>query len=226
LSFAGYAYTACESGINNRLSEVCQELYTGSYATSTTAQLNAVLGGNGCPTLAAGRGRGWVPASPAELAQRAAASFELPDPSGHRSPLETLRYDGYAFTYVNLPTFFWTDANTWRSFTATARAGGNWATVTARPVALMFDPGDGSAPVTCNGPGRAWEESDGNAAPTDGVACTYAYSRVTDAPITSTQTIRWQLTWDGSGQTSGALTSRSTSQSGQLNVLQIQVVNR
>jgi len=128
---------------------------------------------------------------------------------------------------VNLWTFYWTDLSTWRSLTATARAGGSWATVTARPVALSFDPGDGSRPVRCAGPGRPWRASDGTDPPDRG-ACAYRYTRVTgpglDHPVSSTQTITWQLTWTGSGNTSGVLSERSTSRTGGLNVLQIQVV--
>jgi hypothetical protein len=67
--------------------------------------------------------------------------------------------------------------------------------------------------------------SDGNGAPTDG-ACAYQYSKVTSGPITSTQTIVWQITWKGTGGTTGEIPSLSTSTSGQLQVLQVQVVNR
>jgi enoyl reductase len=99
------------------------------------------------------------------------------------------------------------------------------ATVTARPVALVFDPGNGGVAVSCDGPGRPWTSADGNGAPTDG-ACAYRYMRVTTSPITSTQTIVWKITWTGTGGTGGQIPSLSTSTSGRLQVLQIQVVNR
>ncbi|PZS32189.1 MAG: hypothetical protein DLM61_07275 [Pseudonocardiales bacterium] len=164
-----------------------------------------------------------LPPSPAQLAQRAAASFRFPKPSGHRSPSETLRYQGYPFSYVQLWLFYWTDPGTWRTLTATARAGGVFATVTAKPVSLTYDPGDGSSAVSCGGPGRPWTDADGNRAPSGG-ACGYQYKAVTSSPITSTQTITWKITWVGSGGTSGALPDQSTSKSGQLNVMQIQTV--
>lgn len=204
----------------------CLGLYDQYYGTMALVDFNQFMTDNGCPTVAAGA---TPPPTPAELAQQAADSFNLPHPSGHRSPAEVESYNGYPFTYVSLWTFYWTDPGTWNSLTATARAGGNWATVTAQPVSLTFDPGNGSASLSCPGPGRAWAESDGNSAASQG-ACGYQYSKVTgpgyDHPVTSTQTIKWQLTWVGSTNTAGTLTQRTTATNGQLNVLQIKTVNR
>jgi hypothetical protein len=95
--------------------------------------------------------------------------------------------------------------------------------VTATPVSLTFDPGDGSDPAVCQGPGRAWVDSDGNGPPT-GSGCAFEYLRVTTAPITATETITWRMTWTGSGDTSGTLATKATSAPGQLQVLQIQTV--
>jgi hypothetical protein len=203
----------------------CLSLYDQYATTLSLDALNELFTVNNCPTLT---GAAAPPPSPATLAEQAAASFKLPLPSGHRSPSEDLRYRGFPHTYVNLWTFYWTDAGSWKTLTATARAGGNYATVTARPVSLTFDPGNGDDAVSCGGPGRPWQESDGNDSPNQG-ACGYQYKQVTgpgyDHPVTSTQTITWELTWTGSGNSSGTLTQRSTSTTGQLNVLQIQTVN-
>lgn len=167
----------------------------------------------------------YTPVNPVVLAQQALATIRFPHPSGDRSPRQTLTYQGYPFSYVNLWTFFWTDPGAWHPLSATASAGGVSATMTARPVELVFDPGDGNAAVACAGPGRPWTASDGNSPPSDG-ACGYRYTKVTSGPITSTQTIVWQITWVGTGNTSGEIPSLSTSTSGQLQVLQIQVVTR
>jgi hypothetical protein len=185
------------------------------WTVQETAAVNAGLARQGCPPVV----------SPAALAEQAFKTIHFPRPSGNRSPRQTLTYQGYPFTYVNLWTFYWTGPSTWRTLTATASAAGMSATVTARPVELDFDPGDGSSSVSCLGPGRPWQSSDGNGPPTDG-ACAYQYTKVTSSPITSTQTIVWQITWVGTGNTSGEIPSLSTSTSGQLQVLQIQVVNR
>jgi hypothetical protein len=184
-----------------------------------TALVNQNLAGGGCPPIV----------TAATLAQQAYDSIIFPHPSGHRSPSEGQEYNGYPFTYVGLWTYFWTDPATWKSLTASASAAGLTATVIAKPVALSFDPGDGSPALSCDGPGRAWRESDGNSAPTDG-ACGYQYSTVSGPgyghPITSTQTILWKITWTGTGNTGGEIPELSTSTSGQLNVMQIKTVNR
>lgn len=188
----------------------------------TAAQIGVVntnLAQIGCPVIV----------TPAALAQRAFNSIVFPHPSGHRSPSEAQTYNGYPFTYIRLWTYYWTDPATWKSLTATASAVGLTATVTAVPVSLSFDPGDGSEGQSCAGPGRAWVESDGNSAPTSG-ACGYQYTKVSgpgyDHPITSTQTITWKITWTGTGGSAGEIPGLSTSTSGQLNVLQIKTVNR
>ncbi len=170
-------------------------------------------------------GNQYNPGSPAVAAQEAFATITFPTPSGSRSPRPSLIYQGYPFTYVNLFTFYWTSPGTWKTLTATATDKDQSATVTATPVELDFAPGDGGSPVACDGPGRPWVQTDGNGAPTDG-ACAYRYSKVTAGPITSTQTIVWQITWKGTGGSSGEIPSLSTSTSGQLQVLQVQVVTR
>ena len=166
----------------------------------------------------------YTPPNPAVLAQQALATIGFPHPSGHRSPSETLLWQGFAFTYGNLPTFYWTDPGTWVTLSATASDRGVAATVTATPVSLTYSAGDGGRAV-CPGPGRPWEISDGNGPPTNG-ACAYEYARVTPAPITATETLTWRVTWVGTGVAAGQLDAVSTSTSGQLRVLQVQTVNR
>lgn len=174
---------------------------------------NTGLAAQGCPLLV----------TPVLLADRAYKSIHFPRPSGDRSPSQTQLYRGYPFTYTGLWTYWWTSTATWKTLTATASAGGVSATVTARPVALIYDPGDGNAAVTCAGPGRPWERSDGNNAPSAG-ACGYQYHQVTSSPITSTQTIVWKITWTGTGGAAGQFPQLTTSTLGQLNVMQIQTV--
>lgn len=223
--YPGPLHTQCKNNVGVQ----CLDLYNTYSGTLSFDDLNAILSANACPTLTQAQA---PPPSPATLAQRAAATFRLPDPSGARSPSQSLNFHGYSDTYVGLWTWFWTDATKWAdcgaTCTATARAGGNYATVTARPVSLTFDPGDGSGAFSCAGPGVAWQNSFGNDAPSSHGGCGYQYRTVTgpgyDHPVTSTQTIRWQLTWTGSGNTSGTLTSKTTSATGKLNVLQIQTV--
>lgn len=178
-------------------------------------EVNRALADSGCPPLV----------TPATLAEQAFNTITFPKPSGDRSPSSSHTYDGYPFTYVGLPTFFWTTPKTWKTLSATASLDGLSATVTARPIQLVYDPGDGGQPAVCGGPGRPWTSADGNGPPTDG-GCAYTYRKVTSAPITSTQTIVWQITWIGTGGTGGEIPSLSTWTTGQLQVLQVQVVNR
>jgi hypothetical protein len=175
-------------------------------------------------------GNGWVwfanpPAGPdpRALALEAEKTLQLPLPSGDRSPNPSKTYHGYPYTYVNLWTWFWTDSASWKTRTATARAGGVSATVTVTPTALLFDPGDGSSSVSCAGPGRAWTSADGDGAPTDG-GCGYQYRSATTQPLTSTQSIRWAVTWRASDGQTGSLPDLTTSRSGQLMVLQVESV--
>jgi hypothetical protein len=186
------------------------------YAQWTAAETEAVnrqMAQIGCPPVI----------TPAELAQEAFKTIAFPHPSGDRSPSQDQLYRGYPFTYTGLWTWFWTSPSTWKTLSATASAAGFTATVTARPVALIYDPGDGGAAVTCSGPGRPWTAADGNGPPA-GDGCAYQYHRVTSAPITSTQSILWKITWTGTGGSAGEIPQLVTSTLGQLNVMQIQTV--
>lgn len=161
--------------------------------------------------------------SPRTLAIRAEKTLRLPQPSGDRSPSQDQRFHGHPFSYVNLWTWFWTDRASWRTRSATARAGGVSATVTVTPESLSFEPGDGSPATVCAGPGRAWTSADGNGQPTAG-GCGYRYRSATSQPLTSTQSIRWAVTWRASDGESGTLPDLTTSRTGQLMVLQVESV--
>lgn len=166
-----------------------------------------------------------VPVVTAEqLAREARDRLVLARPVVHRSPVETNDYQSDHFTWVNLWTWFWTDQGTYRSLAQTVTVGLVSATVTARPVGLLFDPGDGGDAVRCPGPGRAWTDADGNDAPLSG--CGYQYQHVTEGAITSRLGILWRVTWTGTGGTGGTLPTMETVTDAPLRVLQVQVVNR
>jgi hypothetical protein len=168
---------------------------------------------------------GGVPAlTPAQLAQEATARLLLAKPSIRRSPNQDLRYDGDPYTWVHIWTWFWTDPATYKALTQTLAVGGVSATVTAKPVGLLYDPGNGDREVRCAGPGKAWTDSDGNAAPSSG--CGYEYSGVTAGVVTTRVTIIWQVSWSGSGGTGGVLPQLQTQSTAPLRVLQAQVVNQ
>ena len=162
--------------------------------------------------------------TPAMLAQRAYSLLRLPKPTIERSPTATNSDHGRPYTWVNLWTWFWTDPATFTPRSRTASAGAISATATATPVALVYDPGTGDAPVTCPGPGRPWQEPDGDAAPSGG-GCGYTYLHVSDS-VTATVTIQWRVTWTGSNGQTGTLPVLLTSASSSFMVEQIQAVNR
>ena len=165
------------------------------------------------------------PPDPAVLAQQAYGELTLPDPVAKRSPDENNsdpQYGGLPYTWINLWT--WTWQTDWQSRARTVELRGVSATVTATPTALVFDPGDAAAPVTCDGPGRPWTPADGSDPPSAG-GCGYMYRAVTpNGPLTATTSIRWSVTWTsnvGAGGTFPVLTTQSASS---FLVEQIQVV--
>ena len=189
------------------------------FNTATLAQLdsyNQQMTAAGCATVT----------TPAMLAQTAFKQLVFLQPVFHRSPDETKKINGLPYSWVNLWLFAWTNAASWKPMSKTAATpdGTVWATVTATPTTLTYTPGDGHAPVVCNGPGRPWVTSDGFEPPSQG-ACGYKYTDISHHPLTVTLTETWSISWVGSGGTSGTITPPMTaSTSGQLNVMQIETV--
>jgi len=176
------------------------------------------------PNPGAGAAPGAPTVTPAQLAQQASKQLPLSHPTIRRSPSQDLRYQGDPYTWVNLWTWFWTDPASYKPLTQTVSLGGVSATVTAKPVGLLFDPGDGSNPVRCDGPGRVWTDADGKAAPSSG--CGFEYTHVTNGTVLTRVTILWQVSWSGSGGAGGVLPQLRTEATAPLRVLQAQVVNR
>ncbi len=166
------------------------------------------------------------PPNPAVLAQQAYTQLALPKPTLGRSP-DLAKGDpakgGQSYTIVNLWTRYFTDPATWAPASRTVTLRGVFATVTATPTALMFDPGDGNAAVFCAGPGAPWSEADGFNLPSEG-ECGYQYKKVEATPIVGTESISWTVSWIGSGGSGGQFPAATTSASSQFIVEQIQIV--
>lgn len=166
--------------------------------------------------------------TPAELAQRALSELAVPSPAVHRSPPETARSDGSPYTWINLPTWWWTSTD-WEPLQRTARAGAVWARVTVEPDRMFVDGGDGGRIVSCDGPGRPYEADSADTVaaisrtvPAD--ACTYTYSAVAEA-VTASVSIEWAVTWEGSNGSGGSLPVMTTTTSQDpMAVLQIESV--
>jgi hypothetical protein len=153
---------------------------------------------------------------PAQLAQQALQTLMIPGPTTGRYPAGTLN-DGRPYTVVNAYTWYYTDPASFQALTATASAGGVSSTVTVTPFALLFTPGDGSAAVSCRGPGVPWAPSDGPwAASPQGCDYRYPHSSIHEpnGEVTATYGIDWTITWTsnvGGGGTLPELTTTANS---------------
>ena len=153
-------------------------------------------------------------------------SLTIPAPTTGRYPAGTLA-DGRPYGVVRAFTWFWTSPASFRVLTARASAAGLWSQVTVRPAALTFTPGDGSAAVSCAGPGVAWVAGDGPWAPSP-AGCQYQYPRssIHDAGgvVTATYGIRWSITWSSSDGESGTLPDLTTTAASTFAVAEVESV--
>lgn len=136
--------------------------------------------------------------------------FEMLDPVNH-------------WAFVTVPVDFRAGGDSWRTVSATASIGPVWATVTAQPTTLTFDPGDpaGSGPVSCAGdaPVAAYVA----ATPGD---CSYTYTNASSTStfdgyhFLTTLTIEWAISWTSSSG-GGTLEPYSTSATAPLAVAEV-----
>jgi hypothetical protein len=108
---------------------------------------------------------------------------------------------------VGLPEWFWVPAGEWHMRSVTVTAGPVWATVTAAPVSLTFQPGTGLSPVTCPGPGSSYNTH--KAAARQHTNCSYTYLQPSAGlpgnAYRASVTVTWRITWTGSGGAGGVL---------------------
>lgn len=156
--------------------------------------------------------------TPGELAQQAYSQLRLPVPTPEHSPDLRLA-DGRAAVLVGEQTWLWTDGSRFRPQSRRLQVGPVWALVTATPVGLSFDPGDGASSVSCAGAGTAFVPGR-DAARAASPTCGYQYQRSSaDEPggvVTAEFGISWRVSWTGSTGTAAAdgqlpdMTSRTT----------------
>jgi hypothetical protein len=108
---------------------------------------------------------------------------------------------------VGLPEWFWVPAGYWHAHSVTVSAGTVWATATATPTGLTFDPGSGLASVGCTPPGTAYDPArPASAQHTD---CAYTYEQpsagVPDDAYHAAVVVTWRVSWTGSGGSGGVL---------------------
>ena len=110
--------------------------------------------------------------------------------------------------------WWWIPPKQWVALTQRTRAGPVWARVTATPTSTIWDPGDGSTPLTCDGPGTPYDKS--RPASEQSTACSHTYTQssagqpqtgpnANDRFFIVRVTVTWRVTWVGAGGTGGAL---------------------
>lgn len=178
-----------------------------------------------CPT---GTTLHWIPRlTPSALAEHAADLLRarLPGPRPGFAPAA----DG---AVVHVGVWFWTDPTVWHPMSVTAwvptPSGPLWATTTARPSALVLDPGDGelgTGPTTCPGPGDVWQPADGD---TTASACSYTYRHSSAARASgrfaARVAIEWRISWTSSTGDGGPLDGHTTWATQPVTVAEIQAL--
>jgi hypothetical protein len=111
---------------------------------------------------------------------------------------------------VGLPEWFWVPASEWHMRSVTVSAGPVWATVTAAPLGLTVQPGTGLSPVTCTGPGAAYNRH--KPAAQQHTNCSYTYLQPSAGlpgnAYRASVSVTWRVTWTGSGGAGGVLDPR------------------
>jgi hypothetical protein len=172
-----------------------------------------------------------TPAQPSAgtLAERARSAASLPSPTIHTAPAHIGKAPG---TAVNLKTWLWIGSSIWHPVSTSATAGRLTATVTAVPVSVTWDTGDGHV-LVCRGPGTPWNPLDG--AGSQETSCFYIWrtsslGQPVDGPggapaYRLSATINWEVSWSASDGRSGSLPPMYTSSAVYLPVMQIEAVN-
>jgi hypothetical protein len=147
-------------------------------------------------------------------------STELPAPA----PVFQLLDAEFGWAYVKTPLDFRAGEGSWRTVSVTASIGPFWATVTAVPTSLTFDPGDpaGPGPVSCGGDGPTAAyvaEFPGD--------CSYTYVNASSTSLfdgyhfVTSLAIEWSISWTSSTGAGGPLAGFATSSTAQLAVAEV-----
>ena len=159
-------------------------------ATGDVAQAVLISAAIGAPAV-----------TPQQLLVSALAELRVPSLAPSTAPPRG--HDGL----VGLPEWFWIPAASWHARTLTVSAGPVWATVTAVPVRLTFQPGVGLSAVSCAGPGTAYNPR--KPAAEQRTDCSYTFLQPSiGQPGNAYQasvTVSWSVSWTGSGGAGGVL---------------------
>jgi len=164
----------------------------------------------------------------------------LPLPEPQLNPPKSNRHN---FAFVQVPLWWWVPENQWHPVSVTAGdhlpAGvpAVRVTVTAVPVELRFDPGDGSGSHGCRGPGMVPDTTDPHYLDFHQSACSYLYvhsSSIAGGDVAdrvsgqrafpASLSIVWQVTWVATDGTGGAFPDQLTTTAVPVAVAEVQAL--
>jgi hypothetical protein len=131
---------------------------------------------------------------PATLARQAYRQLPLAYPQPFTAPPADVDQ------LVGVRTWFWIDPAQWQPHNATASVPGLSATVTAAPVEVRWDTGDGTT-LTCIGPGTAYDPTVPDRAQHSD--CSHVFEH--DGQHDVRATIVWRVRWTATDGSTGAL---------------------
>ncbi|MEW1924683.1 hypothetical protein [Streptomyces sp. NPDC088360] len=165
--------------------------------------------------------------TPKVLASYAYDKIKVPDTKVELKP--------EARSTVNLPTWVWLDKGTFEDVKVRAELPGTglWAETTAKPVGLHLEPGTADA-RTFPASGDCEVDDDGSigtpytkGSSKEDPPCGIAYQRATGGkPFQLKASITWEITWEGSGGTGGDLPNGTFDGTQDVEVQEIQSINR
>lgn len=138
-----------------------------------------------------------------QVINMAMAKIRLPAPDMGSAPCAEADCKGT----VGVPVWFWLEGNQWRTYSASASAGGLDVSVTAKPSKVVWDLGDGQS-VTCTSAGTAYDTSKGWASSPD-CGVPGGYTQAGDYTVTAS--ITYDVTFGGDASGTTTLTRTSTS---------------
>ncbi|MFF4549850.1 hypothetical protein ACFY1J_37425 [Streptomyces sp. NPDC001406] len=165
--------------------------------------------------------------TPKTLAEYAYNKIKVPSTSIELKPT--------ARSTVNLPTWAWLDKGTFNEVKVRAELPdtGLWAETTAKPVALHLDPGtsdaetypaSGNCTINDDGSiGMPYANGDADKTPPCGITYLHASN---GTPYHLKASITWRITWQGSDGSGGDLPDGTFETTQDMNVQEIQSVNR
>ncbi|MBW3662713.1 MAG: hypothetical protein KY469_06410 [Actinobacteria bacterium] len=159
------------------------------------------------------------PVDPTQLRDRAVSRLELPAPQLAMNPPQE--------QVVRIESWLWIDDEVWQQHSRSASAGGVTATVTATPVRVVWDLGNGDT-VTCAGPGTPYDPALPEAEQTTDCSYTYGHSSAAQPNGTYlvTATVEWEVGWTVTGAAGGGpLPALSTSTTLPVRVAEFQALN-